>query len=108
MPKSSLTDSFLIHVLARLLVACLLLPSVSTSAQITNGQTSFSADSLQPGISFSLNGEWLYKPGYAFSANDQPQFTNDLAAFLPIPVPQILNRIYWWLDDSEDFKKAED
>ena len=33
---------------------------------------------------------------------------SDNAGFVPVAVPQFLNRIYWWLDDSEDFNKREE
>ena len=57
-------------------------------------------DQLTPGTRIDLTGTWLYKPGYDKSEGD--------AGFVPVPVPQILNRIHWWLDDSEDFKKDEE
>jgi hypothetical protein len=77
-------------------------------AKTVGGIAAFSSEELEPGKSFTLNGEWLYQPGYAFTTNDQPQLTNDLTGYAPVPVPQLLNRIHWWLDDSEDFKKDED
>src|SRR5688500_16227728 len=58
------------------------------------------AAQLTPGSRIDLTGTWLYKPGYDKSEGD--------AGFVPVPVPQILNRIWWWLDDSEDFKRDED
>jgi hypothetical protein len=75
---------------------------------VTNGITALALDDLTPGNHLSLNGQWLYKPGYALNTNDTPVVSDNLTGYLPVPVPQLLNRIYWWLDDSEDFKADED
>ena len=53
------------------------------------------AAALQPGSITSLNGTWEYQP------QGRP-------ASVRVAVPQMLNRIQWWLDDSEDFKRWED
>jgi hypothetical protein len=47
------------------------------------------------GTTVDLAGQWMFKP-----AGSEKEF--------PVPVPQMLSRIQWWLDDSEDFKKFED
>lgn len=49
---------------------------------------------LQPGSITDLSGEWLYRPGYS-------------QHYAPVRVPQFLNRVEWWLDDSEHFKTWE-
>jgi hypothetical protein len=49
---------------------------------------------VEPGAVIDLNGTWQYRPSF------QQQF-------VPVPVPQMLSRIQWWLDDSEDFKVWE-
>ena len=72
------------------------------------GLASFPSEDLEPGKTFALDGEWLYKPGYALSTDEKPELSGDSNGYLPVPVPQLLNRIYWWLDDSEDFKKHEE
>jgi len=77
-------------------------------AQVQKGYASFSDENLEPGKSFGLTGEWLYKPGYSLATNDKPELSDDSAGYVPVPVPQLLNRIHWWLDDSEDFKKDEE
>jgi hypothetical protein len=59
-----------------------------------------SAEQLTPGLKIDLSGTWQYKPGYDKSEGD--------GGFVSVPVPQVLSRINWWLDDSEDFKKDED
>jgi hypothetical protein len=46
------------------------------------------------GTTVALSGQWYFKP-----TGSDKQF--------PVPVPQMLSRIQWWLDDSEDFKKWE-
>lgn len=65
-------------------------------------------EALSPGTQIDLTGMWSYKPGYAIAKEESPQnpdATTD--GYVSIPVPQILNQIHWWLDDSEDFKKNE-
>jgi beta-galactosidase len=52
------------------------------------------AAALQPGAVTSLNGTWNYQP-----ASAGPAFA--------VPVPQMLNRIQWWLDDSDDYRAWE-
>ncbi len=46
------------------------------------------------GTSFDLTGKWMFKP----AGSDKE---------VAVPVPQMLSRVQWWLDDSEDFKKWE-
>ena len=62
--------------------------------QIKDGAASFSAGDLEPGKILTLNGEWLYKPGYEVGPNDKPELVESSGGFLPVPVPQLLNRIY--------------
>jgi hypothetical protein len=71
------------------------------------------AASLRAGARIDLTGRWLYKPGYAVAAGETPQSPGSPgdappAGYLSVPVPQILNRIHWWLDDSADFGRWED
>ena len=75
---------------------------------ITAGKVSIAQKQLQPGQTIELTGEWLYKPDYLVQANEQPQLAASLRGYVTVPVPQLLNRTQWWLDDSEDFKKYED
>ncbi|MFB3825108.1 MAG: glycoside hydrolase family 2 protein [Bryobacteraceae bacterium] len=51
--------------------------------------------SLDPGTVVELSGTWQYRPAFQ-------------QTFVPVPVPQMLSRIQWWLDDSEDFKAWEE
>src|SRR4051812_25039810 len=46
------------------------------------------------GAVVDLTGKWQFKP-----QNSDKEVS--------VPVPQMLSRIQWWLDDSEDFKKWE-
>src|SRR3954469_19682090 len=46
------------------------------------------------GAVVDLTGKWQFKP----QNSDEEK---------SVPVPQMLSRIQWWLDDSEDFKKWE-
>ncbi len=80
--------------------------SRTSTASVTNGFIALGVDRIKPGVSTSLNGEWLYKPGYAVGAGEQPDQQMD-SGFGSVPVPQLLNRIHWWLEDSEDFQNYE-
>jgi hypothetical protein len=84
----------------------LLLARSNTAATVTNGFILLSDEQTRPGASVNLAGDWLYKPGYTVQPGEQPAKESD-AAFKPVPVPQLLNRIHWWLEDSEDFQKHE-
>jgi hypothetical protein len=77
-----------------------------TCASVTNGLFSPGSSQLLPGSSFDLTGHWLYQPGYALTPDTQPE-TFPSPNCVQVPVPQLLNRIQWWLDDSEDFKRYE-
>ena len=93
------------RVLAVLLTVAILSPVLATSAT-RRGVVELTRRNLQPGASIDLNGEWFYRPGYDIPSNSQPQFAIAPNA-VRVPVPQLLNRIHWWLDDSEDFKRYE-
>jgi hypothetical protein len=54
----------------------------------------FKVESSDVGTVVDLTGQWHFKPA---SADKE----------VTVPVPQMLSRIQWWLDDSEDFKKWE-
>src|SRR5438093_10221987 len=98
MPRSNVHRSIITnHVVSAAL--CLLSQNYGT-AQIRNGAISLSPKQLQAGHSFDLTGEWLYKPGYAIATNERPEIADQGTGFSPVPVPQLLNRIRWWLDDS--------
>ncbi|MDQ3180391.1 MAG: hypothetical protein M3Q33_07720, partial [Acidobacteriota bacterium] len=74
---------------------------------VKRGRLAVDATKLKAGAEVSLVGEWLYKPGYLIKTGEQPQNSNSTADYFAVPVPQLLNRTQWWLDDSEDFKKFE-
>lgn len=76
-------------------------------AAIKNGRAAITDAQLKAGSEISLVGEWLYKPGYLVKATEQPQIESSQNGYVPVPVPQFLNRTQWWLDDSEDFKRFE-
>jgi len=92
-------------------VACMALflaAMAPADAALTDGKVALSESDFQPGTHIDLCGQWFYKPGYAVAAGERPETQSDNEGFFPVAVPQFLNRIYWWLDDSEDFKKRED
>ncbi|MDB6027501.1 MAG: lacZ 5 [Verrucomicrobiales bacterium] len=84
---------------------CLLVLGINAVA-VEHGKISLGKRDFSPGKTFNLNGTWLYQPGYAVASNQNPQSVADKKC-VPVPVPQLLNRIQWWLDDSEDFKRYE-
>ena len=55
---------------------------------------SFAVPGGEVGTTVDLAGKWFFKPAGAEKE-------------VAVPVPQMLSRIQWWLDDSEDFKKWE-
>src|SRR5262245_19576474 len=81
---------------------------LSGRGQITNGTISIGSEQLAPGTSLSLDGEWSYTPGYLVSGEAHPERETSPSNTFNVAVPQLLNRVYWWLDDSEDFKRFED
>ncbi|MBA3762922.1 MAG: hypothetical protein H0X04_06190, partial [Chthoniobacterales bacterium] len=84
------------------------LPQVAYAQKsVAAGKASVAQKQLRPGQTIELAGEWLYKPGYLLQANEQPQLAEKLGGYVAVPVPQLLNRTQWWLDDSEDFKSYE-
>lgn len=89
---------------------CLLLLSTfvvltqATFAQVRDGTVAISADQLQVGSKIDLTGKWFFRPG---ADQKSPEKDASSEGYLTVPVPQILSRIQWWLDDSEDFKKWE-
>jgi hypothetical protein len=89
------------------LVACALTLSFSTPSRADD--IKLKPSQLTPGSRIDLTGQWHYKPGYAIGKDESPEKPGATAeGYVSIPVPQILNKIYWWLDDSEDFKRDED
>nr|MBA2305073.1 hypothetical protein [Acidobacteriota bacterium] len=91
-----------------LLAIALLSHGAYAQTPVTQGTVSITGKQLQPGRSIDLTGQWLYKPGYLVQPDEQPQLAEQLTGYVAVPVPQLLNRTQWWLDDSEDFKRFED
>ncbi|MEK7856483.1 MAG: glycoside hydrolase family 2 TIM barrel-domain containing protein, partial [Acidobacteriota bacterium] len=80
---------------------------MTAQTSVAAGKLRLDHERLKPGQEISLVGKWLYKPGYLLNAGERPQESNSTAGYFEVPVPQLLNRTQWWLDDSEDFKKFE-
>src|SRR4051812_29563618 len=72
------------------LAVCVMLPSFACAQH-------FKIQNSAVGTPLELSGKWNFQPGPPSAS----------AAFKDVPVPQMLSRIQWWLDDSEDFKKWE-
>jgi beta-galactosidase len=77
------------------------------SAQATPQGVKVADDKLTPGTTIDLTGQWPFKPTYALGQGEKPETSDETSGYNPVPVPQMLSRIQWWLDDSEDFKKWE-
>lgn len=86
-----------------LLLAILLLAPLSFADDL-----SVDLNKMPVGSRIDLTGHWPYKPGYAIGADEHPESDPKQDGYVPVPVPQILSRIRWWLDDSKDFEKFED
>ena len=89
-----------------ILAFCFLPGMVFAHPVVKKGIYELQEEDFQPGRRIELSGDWLYKPGYLLEKGDHPE--TDLRGFETVGVPQFLNRVRWWLDDSEDFKKAEE
>ncbi len=90
-----------------LIVLSLVASGIFLEAKPVDGKLDLKAGSLKVGASIDLTGTWSYKPGYAVAAGEKPENAMELRGLVTVPVPQLLNRIQWWLDDSEDFKTYE-
>lgn len=75
--------------------------------QVTNGTITLPAGA-RAGESIPLAGQWMYKPGYLVQENERPEAGGHLKDYVAVPVPQLLSRTQWWLDDSDGFKQFED
>ena len=84
-------------------IVCL---SEGAQAAVTDDAVKVTENEMLQGGSVDLTGKWLYRPGYSIGANEKPESALSGKSF-SVPVPQLLNRIRWWLDDSEDFNKHE-
>ena len=95
------------HSFRLVIVLFVLLFSAVANAAVSAGKVRLQSKDIINGNVIDLTGEWLYKPGYALDKNEAPQSVGTDRGYVRISVPQFLNRIHWWLDDSEDFNKAE-
>src|SRR4028118_1268253 len=74
---------------------------------VNNGTVKLEAEKMQPGASVDLTGNWFYRPDYAIKSGEKIESSAISQEDFSVGVPQFLNKIHWWLDDSEDFKKSE-
>ena len=82
--------------------------SINVFAQkITNGEIKFDAAQMPNGSSIDLTGNWFYRPDYSVEGAEKMESSPVSKDDFSVGVPQFLNPIRWWLDDSEDFKKSE-
>src|SRR6478672_1274477 len=78
-------------------LACFLLSCFISFPLALARDAHFTVPNSDVGTTVDLTGKWMFQPG-------QPAQS---AKEVSVPVPQMLSRIQWWLDDSEDFKKFE-
>jgi len=91
----------------RSILLLVLMVCASTFGQASPQGVKIAEDKLAPGTSIDLTGQWLFKPAYALGDGEKPEASTESSGYNAVPVPQMLSRIQWWLDDSEDFKKWE-
>lgn len=75
--------------------------------KISNGIVKLDAARMQNGSSVDLTGNWFYRPDYTVKSGEKIESSAVSKDDFSIGVPQFLNPIRWWLDDSEDFKQSE-
>ncbi|MFN2453337.1 MAG: glycoside hydrolase family 2 protein [Pyrinomonadaceae bacterium] len=102
-------QTLILRISLLLITLCAVLPQAvpAQKKSVSAGSLNITPKQLKPGQTIELTGEWLYKPGYLVQANEQPQLAASRNGYVTVPVPQLLNRTQWWLDDSEDFKRDE-
>lgn len=89
--------------------AILILFATQTFSQkLTNGEIKLDSGKMQSGATIDLTGNWFYRPDYAIKSGEKIETEMPTKEDFSVGVPQFLNRVRWWLDDSEDFKKFED
>lgn len=103
-----MTSSSLLRAAATGIIILLTAAPRLAASTLADGRITLSADDLRPGHSTLLNGEWNFRPGYDVGPGESPESAETTSTWLKVNVPQFLNRVQWWLDDSEDFKKHED
>ena len=90
-------------------ILSLVLFSANVVAQkITNGEIKLDANKISAGSTIDLTGNWFYRPDYAVKGDENIESSAISKDDFSVGVPQFLNRVRWWLDDSKDFKKYED
>lgn len=91
------------------LFSSFLFSSLTVKAQqIKAGTVKLNAGELKAGQEITLDGEWFYRPDYAVKSGEKIETSFPNKDDFSMGVPQFLNRVRWWLDDSEDFKRSED
>jgi beta-galactosidase len=75
--------------------------------KMSNGAIKLDAAKMQNGASVDLSGNWFYRPDYAIKSGEKIESSAPDKDDFSVGVPQFLNRVRWWLDDSEDFKNSE-
>jgi beta-galactosidase len=106
--RSGTKWSGLVSFVGTAIVAVTIFGSSICLADVKDGFIDLPGSELRAGKIYDLDGKWLYKPGYAIGEKEQPEKTPEPEGYVSVPVPQMLSRIRWWLDDSEDFKHDED
>jgi hypothetical protein len=86
----------------------IILAAPFSAQKLTRGEIRLDAAKMPAGAALDLSGDWFYRPDYAVRKGEKIESSAISKDDFQVGVPQLLNRVRWWLDDSEDFKKAED
>lgn len=89
------------------LLALILFATQTFSQNVKNGEIKLGAAQMQSGANVDLTGNWFYRPDYAVKPGEKIESSPVSKDDFAVGVPQFLNQIRWWLDDSENFKKSE-
>ncbi|HEY0462364.1 MAG TPA: glycoside hydrolase family 2 TIM barrel-domain containing protein [Pyrinomonadaceae bacterium] len=89
-------------------IISLIIAAQISAQNITRGEIRIDAGKWAAGTSLDLSGDWFYRPDYAVRTDEKIESSAISKDDFPVGVPQFLNRVRWWLDDSEEFKKWED
>lgn len=73
-----------------------------------DGVVRLTGPALEAGAVTDVSGHWLYRPGYLDNsgAGQRNPYLAE-SGYVRVPVPQMLSRVRWWLDDSDGFNAWE-
>ena len=105
--RASFKDSQALIVIF-MMTALVSLMATTAFAAAKDGTVSVANQNITAGAKINITGSWLYKPGYALAKGERPEDpATPENGFVTVPVPQMLSRVRWWLDDSAGFDAFE-